>query len=104
MHLCILHTIFLINTFAICNSGETVSVTLSSGTIFGSLCPSPSYNIAKFLGIPYAQPPISTLRWSAPVAYNGQYPNGILNATAFSPGCYQFGRFGNEAPYYSEDW
>ncbi|CAF4067154.1 unnamed protein product, partial [Adineta steineri] len=31
------------------------------------------------------------------------YPNGTINATTFSAGCYQFGAFTNEAPTYSED-
>jgi hypothetical protein len=38
------------------------------------------------------------------MSFNSTYPNGSINATTFSPGCYQFGPYTNEGPSYSEDW
>ncbi len=88
----------------VCIWAQIVSVTVSNGTIFGSFCSSPFNSVVAYLGIPFAQPPIGALRWNAPISYNSVYPNGTINATRFSPGCYQFGPFTNETPTYSEDW
>ncbi|KAG5678816.1 hypothetical protein PVAND_008450 [Polypedilum vanderplanki] len=44
-------------------------------------------NFHAFLKIPFAKPPIGDLRFQAPVE-NEKY-NGILNATAYGPVCYQ---------------
>jgi len=40
-----------------------------------------------FLGIPYAVPPTGTLRWAPPKPFPAW--TGTLNATSFSPACYQ---------------
>jgi carboxylesterase type B len=94
----------LISIFVVSITANNVSVNVSNGTIFGSNCPSPFSSVVAYLGIPYAQPPIGVLRWNVPVPYNSTYPNGANQATKFSPGCYQFGSFGIEAPLFSEDW
>jgi para-nitrobenzyl esterase len=99
-----LQTLFLVTIFAVSISAQTVSFTVSNGTIYGSYCSSPFISVVAYLGIPFAQPPIGALRWNAPVSYNLIYPNGTINATTFSPGCYQFGSFTSEAPAYGEDW
>ncbi|CAF1117956.1 unnamed protein product [Adineta steineri] len=99
----ILQTLFLLSIFIIAISAQTLSVTVSNGTIFGSFCSSPFVNVVAYLGIPFAQPPVGTLRWNAPISYNSTYPNGTINATTFAPSCYQFGSFATEPPPYSED-
>lgn len=44
-----------------------------------------SQGITKFLGIPYAEPPIGDLRWRPPKAPVRR--NAVLHASEFAPGC-----------------
>lgn len=46
--------------------------------------------IYKFLGVPYAQPPIGSLRFAEPVEYRPQSIEHTLDATRFGPICPQF--------------
>ncbi|KAL2069852.1 hypothetical protein VTL71DRAFT_14531 [Oculimacula yallundae] len=65
------------------------SVTLDDGlTILGHIN-STTPNVAEFLGIPYAKPPVEELRWAPPQAY--EPVNGtVLNATVIPPSCFQY--------------
>ncbi|EIM86204.1 carotenoid ester lipase precursor [Stereum hirsutum FP-91666 SS1] len=63
------------------SSGPTVQ--LDQGTFLGNA----TANVTQFLGIPYAIPPVDTLRLTIPRA-NLPY-NGTFNATAFGPSCPQ---------------
>ncbi len=51
-----------------------------------------SKGITKFLGIPYAAPPVGNLRWRPPVAHEPW--KGILKATAFGPTCAKISELG----------
>lgn len=48
---------------------------------------SKDHEVRKFLGIPYAQPPVGDLRWRPPVPAKDW--SGIRDATAFGPHCMQ---------------
>ncbi|KAF5366642.1 hypothetical protein D9757_011882 [Collybiopsis confluens] len=47
--------------------------------------------VFRFMGVPYAAPPVGRLRFEYPQAWNGPF----VNATAFRPACLQFGAFAN---------
>lgn len=82
------------------------TVKTDAGVVTGGIC-SNNPSAAYFKSIPFAQPPVGNLRFAPPVAFNGSYSNGKLNATAAAPACIQFGGAGGgvvEAPPYSEDW
>jgi cholinesterase len=48
--------------------GQTVGTT--SGNVIGQAANRRS-DVSEYLGIPYAQPPVGSLRWAAPRAYVG---------------------------------
>jgi carboxylesterase type B len=79
-----------------------VTVSIQAGNIVGSTCPATAVN--SFLAIPYAQPPLGNLRFSAPVPFSGSFPNGSITATARAPSCIQFGTAFLLAGPSSEDW
>jgi carboxylesterase type B len=62
-------------------------VTLDSKLqIRGFVAPkSPSVN--QFLGIPYAEPPVDSLRWLPPKSFTGT--DAVINATQMPPSCIQ---------------
>ncbi|KAI8294762.1 Lipase 4 [Colletotrichum sp. SAR 10_98] len=72
------------------------SVRLDNGlTVQGRIAPDAS-NVAEFLGIPYAAPPLDDLRWEPPQPYvvpqsSNTFANAtVLNATALPPSCWQY--------------
>ncbi|KAI8317496.1 Lipase 4 [Colletotrichum sp. SAR11_240] len=72
------------------------SVRLDNGlTVQGRIAPDAS-NVAEFLGIPYAAPPLDDLRWEPPQPYvvpqsSNAFANAtVLNATALPPSCWQY--------------
>lgn len=60
-------------------------VNLSIGVFEGLLA---GQGTEKFLGIPFAQPPVGSLRFKAPVPINQTF-TGVRNATAFGNACVQ---------------
>ncbi|EFQ34394.1 carboxylesterase [Colletotrichum graminicola M1.001] len=69
------------------------SVQLDNGvTVQGRIAPD-APQVAEFLGIPYAAPPLDDLRWEPPQPYVApqSFANGaVLNATALPPSCWQY--------------
>jgi hypothetical protein len=57
--------------------GQTVHT--SSGYVAGQAALE-AEQVSQYLGIPYAQPPIGSLRFQPPTRFNG---SSIINATAF---------------------
>lgn len=62
--------------------GQTVLT--SSGSVQGHAS-SQSPNVSEYLGIPFAQPPVGTLRFAAPLAVNAT--GEIINGTDFGFSC-----------------
>lgn len=61
-----------------------VTVTLSDGALLGLASPVAQ----RFLGVPYAAPPLGALRWASPQPVQPWAPR-VRNATAQAPGCPQ---------------
>lgn len=66
---------------------DQLTVSTTSGLIHGKI-DSKLPNVRQFLGIPYAQPPIGDLRWSAPQSLS--QPDADIEATKLPPSCNQF--------------
>jgi para-nitrobenzyl esterase len=77
----------------------TSRVTIQQGDLEGLL----ETGVHKFLGVPYAQPPVGDLRWRAPQPFPEW--RGLRKAQAFGPACPQIvgAVFGLRAPKQSED-
>lgn len=83
-------------TLVTANASTQTVISLAAGTIMGLKI---SPNLFKFLGIPYAQPPVGNLRFASPVPFpsSGLSPfaasanatNRRINATAFANMCPQ---------------
>lgn len=77
----ILLTFFILSL--VLNTLPAQIVTTQFGQIQGSM----DGAIHKFLGIPFAKPPVDSLRWKAP--QNPEAWANVLNTTAFAPVCPQ---------------
>jgi carboxylesterase type B len=64
------------------------TVLLKNGTLSGSY--SKTYNQDYFLGIPYAQPPVHSLRFRQAQSLNSTW-EGVREATEFSKLCVGYG-------------
>jgi para-nitrobenzyl esterase len=78
-------SIFFISFLVSCNGNAPINtqVQLSDGIIEGSQ----EGTLKKYLGIPYAAPPVNDLRWTPPVNVNSW--EGILDTKKYSKICYQ---------------
>ncbi len=68
----------------------TAPVKVAGGTIRGAVLPS---GVHAFRGIPYAAPPVGSLRWKAPQPARSW--TGVRGATKFGPRCMQLPIFGD---------
>lgn len=73
--------LFFLATSVIAIQAQTVN------TQFGQIQGSLNGSVYQFLGIPFAKPPVDSLRWKAPV--NPDNWVGVLNTTVFAPVCPQ---------------
>jgi acetylcholinesterase len=84
-------------------ASSTPTVIVKNGTYAGLSVP--SFDQEHFLGMPYAQPPVSALRFRAPLSLNSSW-TGTRSATNYSPICigYPSGGADDDAGYdLSED-
>ncbi|OCL09500.1 para-nitrobenzyl esterase [Glonium stellatum] len=65
---------------------SSLSISTSVGTVYG-LINGTTPNVAQFLGVPYAEPPIGDLRWLPAIPKSKV---GSIDATAFGPNCPQY--------------
>jgi len=77
----------LISILLSCTVGRGQVVSVTGGQIRGTRA---EYGGAVFKGIPFAQPPTSSLRWREPAAVKAW--TGVRDATAFGPACVQSGK------------
>lgn len=59
----------------------------TSGAVRGFI-DSTKPNVAQYLGIPFAEPPVGPLRWLPPLPKSKEH--GVFNATNFGPSCPQY--------------
>lgn len=69
-----------------CNAINSLKIDTTVGTVYG-LINGTHPDVAQFLGIPFAEPPIGDLRWTPSVAKS---PVSSIDATKFSPSCPQY--------------
>lgn len=72
--------------FEFCAAIDSLRVDTTVGTVYG-LINGTTPNVAQFLGVPYAEPPVASLRWLPPTIKS---PVASIDATAFSPSCPQY--------------
>lgn len=87
---CILIMSSVLAAYADDNPNHPTALT-ESGLVLGST----THGVNKFLGIPYAAPPVGASRWRPPKPY-GLFPGFTLRATQFGSACTQPGGIGSE--------
>ncbi|ETS75499.1 hypothetical protein PFICI_12443 [Pestalotiopsis fici W106-1] len=68
-----------------CHHVDTLKVNTTSGQLSGFIN-STTPNVRQFLGVPYGEPPLETLRFQPP---QPKTYAGSINATAYAPACMQ---------------
>jgi para-nitrobenzyl esterase len=83
--LCVFTLISVATASAGDSSHRPIALT-ESGVVIGAT----TAGVNRFLGIPYAAPPVGALRWTPPKRY-GFFPGFVLQATEFGSECTQAG-------------
>ncbi|KAK8214673.1 carboxylesterase [Phyllosticta capitalensis] len=84
-------TVTALAGFAVASTtGSVPTVRLDNGiTVHGKVNQTASPDVAQYLGIPFAQPPLGSLRWEPPQAYRAS-GNEVINSTQLPPSCWQY--------------
>ena len=80
--------LFLLLACSVYADSKQVQVTIANGPINGETIIAENVQLSRFLGIPYAQPPVGKLRFRKPVP--AQKWNEPLQAVNWPNGCIQF--------------
>ena len=67
--------------------GNNLRVKVGEGEVEGHVVDAVSGKAVEFLGIPYAKPPVGSLRFMPPEPHDGW--TGVLRAEKYSPACMQ---------------
>lgn len=65
-----------------------LTVHTTSGIVHGFINDT-APSVRQFLGVPYAEPPVKSLRFMPPQAIHSTGKEGVIEATAFAPSCMQ---------------
>ncbi|KAK7516863.1 carboxylesterase [Phyllosticta citriasiana] len=72
------------------SSGSAPVIYLDNGiTVHAKVNQTASPEVAQYLGIPFAQPPIGSLRWEPPQPYKAS-GREVINSTKLPPSCWQY--------------
>jgi acetylcholinesterase len=77
----------LLGFLQIAHAVECLDANTTSGLVRGFINET-TPNVAQFLGIPFAEPPVGAQRWAPAVRKSREY--GLINATRFGPACPQW--------------
>lgn len=74
-----------------CTFSEDPFVMTFLGRVNGARCNGVNgdEDVASYLGIPFALPPVGIRRWASPVKYTSRYPTAGMSAKAPGPSCRQ---------------
>ncbi len=96
--------LFCLSMFAsvsLAGTGAAASSPVTMETTSGRVSGTTDGTVSRFLGIPYAEPPVGFLRWRPPVPAG--YRAKTIDATAFGAPCPQLGLFQPSYPGTNED-
>ena len=81
-------SLLLRTTLALSSRDSAPTVTVANGTYIGKSVP--EWQQDHFLGMPYATPPLASLRFARPRSLNSSF-NRTQDATRYGYSCYQYG-------------